>query len=230
MRKIPKDVRILHKFSWQTNCSYGDWLGTILSLCKSLYNSSEQGKPLCPVKLSKSVKINGLSLSSGVFVGFFHFVSKLWNSTIYPVKLFLPSAKEIWGKVIFSEASVILFTEGGVCLQGEGVWLQGRGSAYRGRGVCIGGGVGRPPVAEPEKRTVCILLECFLVYHHVNSTCKTVRNPLGDIAFAFIFDSCEWSFIVLCFIIVVMVFSPLKFRDLWNWNTCQGFLPELCDA
>ena len=47
----------------------------------------------------------------------------------YPSK-FLPTAYEVWGKVMFSQVSVILFTGGGVYFEG------GEGSAFGG---------GRPP-------------------------------------------------------------------------------------
>ena len=54
---------------------------------------------------------------------------------------------------------------GGVCLQGGGLPTEGRWSAYRGRGLSPteGGWAEPPPTSEPEKRAVCILLECFLV-------------------------------------------------------------------
>ena len=62
-----------------------------------------------------------------------------FNHTVNP--LTLPPANEVWGKVIFSEASVILFTRGrAVCLQGvlpPGDLHLGE-SAYR--RFCIQGG------------------------------------------------------------------------------------------
>ena len=45
---------------------------------------------------------------------------------------FLPTAYEVWGKVMFSQASVILFTEGSA--------FGGKGGLFGG-GVCIWGGV-----------------------------------------------------------------------------------------
>ena len=66
----------------------------------------------------------------------------------------------------------------GFCLQGmQGLPPRGRGSAYRGMEFCFQRGVriylpgglhpgdwaDPPPPAELEKRTVCILLECFLM-------------------------------------------------------------------
>ena len=102
----------------------------------------------------------------------------------------LPPEKEVWGKVIFSEASVILFTGGGGlptggsslgggCIQGRDlhlgggvclwrVYIQGIRGLHLGEGVClqgvhIQGGLGNPR-PESEKRAVRILLECFLVF------------------------------------------------------------------
>ena len=40
-------------------------------------------------------------------------------------KEFLPPANEVWGKVIFSEASVILSRGGGFCMMSLPVWLPG---------------------------------------------------------------------------------------------------------
>ena len=82
----------------------------------------------------------------------------------------LPPANEVWGKVIFSKVSVILFTKsasgrGHVCLKG---WSASSGSAYRG-GMHLGGGalhpggLGRPPGLHTGIGAVRILLECFLV-------------------------------------------------------------------
>ena len=63
--------------------------------------------------------------------------------------VFLPPANEVWGKVMFLHLCVILFTCGGVCLQGvsiqgEGFYNWGGGSSSSGgsasRSVCIWGG------------------------------------------------------------------------------------------
>ena len=69
--------------------------------------------------------------------------------------LLLPPANEVWGKVIFSQACVILFTRGGVgfpaCITGhnwEGLH-PGRESASR--GVCLKGVGQNPP---PQLNTV----------------------------------------------------------------------------
>ena len=69
---------------------------------------------------------------------------------------FLPPANEVWGKVIFSETSVILFTGGRSAYRG--VCLLGKGSAYREDWT-------EPPPPESEKRAVRILLECFLIVY-----------------------------------------------------------------
>ena len=69
-----------------------------------------------------------------------------------------------WGKVIFSQASVILLT--------GGVWSQGGVSGPRGlsgpggsasRGCLVLGGAWWRPPGRPLLRAVCILLECILV-------------------------------------------------------------------
>ena len=72
----------------------------------------------------------------------------------------MPSANEVWGKVIFSEATVILFTGGGSAYRGSG----SRGCVPTGGGgwFCIRGLVGQTPPPESEKRAVHILPECFL--------------------------------------------------------------------
>ena len=57
-----------------------------------------------------------------------------------------------YGKVMFSQASVILFTEGGACMAEGCVWqggMRGRGRAWQER--------------RPLQRTIRILLECILV-------------------------------------------------------------------
>ena len=77
--------------------------------------------------------------------------------------LYLPSANEVWGMLMFSQVFV--------CPQGEGVGFPAcitshdRGSASR--GVYIQRGVGRPPQQALQdmvnKRALHILLECILV-------------------------------------------------------------------
>ena len=80
-----------------------------------------------------------------------------------------------WGKVIFSQASVILLT-GGVPAQGGligGVSAPG-GSGPRGRCLlprCVPGG---DPPGQPLLRAVRILLECILVQVDF---CCTVQSP-----------------------------------------------------
>ena len=70
------------------------------------------------------------------------------------------------GKVMFSQASVILFTGGcgrGACVAGVGNAWQGVGNAWQ--GVCGGeeGGTRTWQERRPLQRTVRILLECILV-------------------------------------------------------------------
>ena len=100
----------------------------------------------------------------------------------------LPSANEVWGKVIFSQVSVCL--QGGLCMMSLPVWLLGSmfllegsvfGPMFVPRGVSVQGGSlsreglcpearrlcqGDPPTETPlygEQWAVCILLECVLV-------------------------------------------------------------------
>ena len=73
--------------------------------------------------------------------------------------IYLPSANEIWGKVMFLHGYIILFTgeglypgglpPGRVCLQGESASEGAVSASYQ-----------NPPA---RKRAVRILLECFLV-------------------------------------------------------------------
>ena len=59
--------------------------------------------------------------------------------------MLLPPANEVWGKVIFSQASVILFTGGmrGVCvcvvggMCGKGMCVAVEGGACMAKGVCM---------------------------------------------------------------------------------------------
>ena len=66
----------------------------------------------------------------------------VWITILCDVKLLLPHANEVWGKVIL----LLMF----VCSQG-GLPLKWGGSAYRGGGLPTRGGLSRPP--QPEKRT-----------------------------------------------------------------------------
>ena len=66
----------------------------------------------------------------------------------YELHLLLPPAHKVWGKVMFSEASIILLTWGeGVCLWGvciQGACLQRvclHGDLHTGGGVCLQEGV-----------------------------------------------------------------------------------------
>ena len=83
---------------------------------------------------------------------------------------------------MFSHVSVILFTGEEFCLQrGRGVPTGGEGLPLEG-GVCLQGG--RPAYRgglplEPEKRVVCILLECFLVFRCIS----TIGFPWNALAF-----------------------------------------------
>ena len=69
----------------------------------------------------------------------------------------LPPANEVWGKVIFLDLSVILFT-GGMPGPG-GAWSWGVPAP---RGWLLRGGL-QPPPGRLLLRTVRILLECILV-------------------------------------------------------------------
>ena len=65
-----------------------------------------------------------------------------------------------WGKVIFSQASVILLTGGGLVPGGCGVWSGG----VRSRGMSAPGGVpGGDPPGRLLLQAVRTLLECILV-------------------------------------------------------------------
>ena len=116
----------------------------------------------------------------------------LTNSSVgvHVSKFFLPPANEVWGKVIFSQASVILFM-GGACMPRGHAWgggpkgarmaggvhgqgwgcVHGRGAyTARGRSVCVvgwQGGIhgwrGHAWERRPLQRAVRILLECILV-------------------------------------------------------------------
>ena len=63
----------------------------------------------------------------------------------------LPPEKEVWGKVIFSEASVILFTGGGG-LPAEGSSLGG--GYIQGRGLHLGGGLPMEGLHPGDKRSL----------------------------------------------------------------------------
>ena len=96
--------------------------------------------------------------------------------------LYLPAANEVWGKVIFSQVSVSLFTEGGMhagrrCACPEGCACPGdmhaRGGMCGGGhvclvGGCVAGGMHGGGHAWQERwslqRAVRILLECILVF------------------------------------------------------------------
>ena len=75
--------------------------------------------------------------------------------TITPWRNCLP---QVWGRIMFSQVSVILSTEKGVCIGGG---LPPKGW------VCIEWGLGRPPNrilwVTVNERAVRILLECILV-------------------------------------------------------------------
>ena len=110
------------------------------------------------------------------------------------VGLLLPPANEVWGKVIFSQVSVILSTGGcagqwacmavgawqGVCVAGCGwVWqgwvcvvggVHGRETAWQGH--VWWGHVRKMPVS---KQAVLILLECFLVLICHQSLCQSAK-------------------------------------------------------
>ena len=91
----------------------------------------------------------------------------------------LPPANEIWGKVIFSQASVILFPGGSgfpACITGHmtrGVCIQGRSVSRR---VCIQmgvGGLGRYYQIlwyTVNRRAVRFLLDYILVSSNIHST------------------------------------------------------------
>ena len=85
-----------------------------------------------------------------------------WNSDLIPSKLLLQAAyhqqcfyrpQRSWGKVIFSQVSVILSTWGGCA------WS--RGAAWSGGSAP--GGPGGDPLGWLLLQAVCILLECILV-------------------------------------------------------------------
>ena len=113
------------------------------------------------------------------------------NDVTFAMKLFcvnkyLPPSNEVWGKVIFSQASAILSTGGEgwlasqQCITGHmtgGVCIWGRGPASGGTASGGGGGsasrgVGRAPQIHGilrdtvNKRVIRILLECFLENAH----------------------------------------------------------------
>ena len=77
------------------------------------------------------------------------------------LRLFLPSANEVWGKVIFLHLSVILFTEG---------------SGPGGVGLVPGGAWYRPP-GWLLLWAVRILLECILVRSLFGASTEVVPAP-----------------------------------------------------
>ena len=78
------------------------------------------------------------------------------------------------GKVMFSQVSVILSTEGRMCMAGGCVWLGG-GHAWWGAWLewMAGGGP-----AWKEEQMVRILLECIFVHPKVKVACKVTRSRL----------------------------------------------------
>ena len=114
--------------------------------------------------------------------------------------LLLPPENQVWSEVIFSEASVILFTDvggdlptgdvGGGCLLGRGLCIQGlRVCIQRARGLHLGGGstprgwesvsggVGRPLFRNQKKWAVRILLECCLVIENNPKARRILAYP-----------------------------------------------------
>ena len=80
-------------------------------------------------------------------------------------KLLLPTAYEIWGKVLFSQACVIhsvhrggVSGQGGLCLVRRGVWVSGRGVNWWSVGIL-----------------------CNLVEHYFVACCK--RKPMCPMAY-----------------------------------------------
>ena len=103
-----------------------------------------------PMKtLLKMKNLRNMNHDISVFLRPIHMERKRKLSSKFLVySLILPPTKEVWGKVIFSEASATR-----------------EGSASREVPAYIGsalGGRGQTPT-ESENQTVCILLECFLV-------------------------------------------------------------------
>ena len=77
------------------------------------------------------------------FVQYKYFLSK----TCIVKLVYLPTAYGVWGKVVFSQASVILSTVG-VCIQGAPRLMH--------------------PPPSPDRRSERILLECILVYRYAS--------------------------------------------------------------
>ena len=77
--------------------------------------------------------------------------------------LYLPPAKEVWGKVMFLHVSVNHSERGGgLCMMSLPVWLPGPMFLWEGGCLQREEGCAQSP-PEPEKRAVRILLEYFLV-------------------------------------------------------------------
>ena len=94
----------------------------------------------------------------------------------WKVKVSLPSANDVWGKVMFSHLLVILFGGRGgfpACTTGH---MTGGSSDSRGRAVCLQGDL-HPGADLPlsilwdmiNKRVVHLLLECILVIYNNRS-------------------------------------------------------------
>ena len=126
----------------------------------------------------------------------------VYNETSGNIYTYIYRPQRSWGEVIFSQASVILSTDGvsapegcllprGVCsgwclVPGGGVWSQG--GVWSRVSVLLGGCLVEIPLGRLLLRAVCILLECILVLksftteisNHVwNKDYKRVKNHLG---------------------------------------------------
>ena len=90
-----------------------------------------------------------------------YFWLRLMNIRAIPYVKFLPSTNEVWGKVIFSQASVILCREGSASERGSAPM---EGGLHPGGWVTASRGLGRPPTQAlrdtVNKRAVRVLLEC----------------------------------------------------------------------
>ena len=96
----------------------------------------------------------------------------------------VPPANKVWGKVVFSQASVIPSVHGmvgGVCIYGESASREGLHPGW----VCIGGGgKDRPPPPHRilqdtvNERAVRIILECILVCRVLSEPIKTASVRL----------------------------------------------------
>ena len=111
--------------------------------------------------------------------------NKTLERSFYCAIFSLPPVNEVWGKVIFSEASVILYIWGCLCMMSFPVWLPGHTFLLGGEGSLSLGVHRNQNSGRYASYLNAFLLSCYFFITHTQITLPNTQKVVVDKWFSF---------------------------------------------